>query len=718
MPGISVSKMCIPFGAGGIDYLSYWATRGVTPGADATLITTEINTALTNFGTVKITEAGVYDIDDTIYIPSNRTLEFVAGCTIKKTGDETTYTHVFINKGVLTNTRDVNINVYGNGLRVMVNGIDDYTSTLAESLRTRGQIQFLNVDNLMIDDLYIDDGGTNQYGLCVAGCTFTTINDYKYKGEKDGLKIIACSDCVVNSIETDSLDDGISIVGADYNIVSCLIGSSERVTIDGWIDKPHAAAYGRSILFLQDSWDDWGNGVTYGYQEACNNAGNLYRKSNAGSAVASVAPTHTTGEVTGADGIKWLYIQNSVTKIATVKDVIVQNVVTTASRTFVNFDGDNTILNKVGTAKFDNITFNNITFTPTVRNMCFCRYSGIVGTVYVNDSIINPTVDPLEAYEDYVLLGDVAGKTASFDEIIFDNCQVDMNTGPGIFANFDDDPLVSFDKLTILNSDIAHSRVSSELFYTNNADQLKEVVLTDTTITDLYGLVHPMYPATNANVNIVATRCSFVDPKNVQRIQNYADITITISAIDCVFYETSWNYLFYNENAGSVLSIDLLRASGSITPTKLSSSNITVLRNNWVTVATPSLGAEIIGNTDFTLDEWWGTKGVGTSISDGVANIVGLEDIAGGGAYWSLRKDTILTVGKTYRLVFDARQLTGEGYFQIGESYTPMFDRQISANWDTYEIVHTVATYAHLAIGGRGNGDTFELDNISLKEVL
>ena len=27
MPGISVSKICVPFGGGGIDWSSYWATR-------------------------------------------------------------------------------------------------------------------------------------------------------------------------------------------------------------------------------------------------------------------------------------------------------------------------------------------------------------------------------------------------------------------------------------------------------------------------------------------------------------------------------------------------------------------------------------------------------------------------------------------------------------------------------------------------------------------
>ena len=28
MPGISVSKICVPFGGGGINWSSYWATQG------------------------------------------------------------------------------------------------------------------------------------------------------------------------------------------------------------------------------------------------------------------------------------------------------------------------------------------------------------------------------------------------------------------------------------------------------------------------------------------------------------------------------------------------------------------------------------------------------------------------------------------------------------------------------------------------------------------
>lgn len=521
-------------------------------------------------GTVYI-PSGTYQIDSTMFWKSNTTYRYSGLVKIVKTGDETKYCHTFINEHATSYGSDHNIIVNADSLVIDVNGIDNYS--IAVALRMRAQVQLYNVTNFSLKGFHVINGGSNQYSCYVNNCTSGRITDVSFTGEKDGLGIQSCTDIYVHNITTSTYDDGIFIGAIGYNISTPKIGNCERITIDGWTDLAHTNAYGRSLLLLQDSWSDWETGHSYTYYEPTNNAGKIYRKANAGTLVASVAPTHTSGTVTGADGIAWQYFQTDTIHKALVKNITIKNVISTSSRTFINFGGDNYFRNKPQLTKYDAIVFDSITFTPTVRNMCFIRYQDKVGTVTVKNSTITPFVTN-SVYEDYVVMGSVDKKLASFDNLIFDNCTINIKTSSGTFTNFPANDSCTLKKLSVLNSVVRDTLLNSGIFHVSRANQLDSLVLTNTTFRSLGWLVFSQ--ASGTNVKVVATNCNFVNPKWVQLIQNYAGITVSYKSIGCT-YTTPNQYLFQNLNTGSVITVNMATSIGPITRAKIRDNNKTTM---------------------------------------------------------------------------------------------------------------------------------------------
>lgn len=522
-------------------------------------------------GTVRIYTPGVYEIDTTLFLKSNTKYWFCAGSTIKKTGDEEDYCHVFINENAPSNLPDSNIYFYGNGLRIWVNSIDDYTIALAS--RMRAQFQLFKTKNFIVDDYYIDDGGINQYLMCIASCQDGLISNVNFTGSKDGLKIVASHDITINDITTSTLDDALSIVAIDYNSTTPLIGDCYNITIDGWTELPFTGAYGRSLLFLHDSWGQWTSGETYKYFEPVINNGRIYRKADDAAEAASVAPTHTSGTVTGADGLSWTYWQDGTFTSVNVTNVIVKNATSTASRLFAAFGIDNYFLNKDELAIFDDITFDNITFTPTIRNASFISYWDKVGDVIIKNSNLVPAID--ETYTDYLVIGGVTAnaKKSSFSHLLIDSCYIDVKLGDGILLSSTNDANCTFRKITVQNSTIIDTTNNAALLYINRADQLDTAIFTN-----VY-----FYKASNIlnmrRANIVsyleANNCTFLNPAYL--IYSSIDVTSVHAKMTGCIYSEPISYLFRNNFATSTLDINLSKSSGSVTQSKVrNGENVTV----------------------------------------------------------------------------------------------------------------------------------------------
>jgi hypothetical protein len=132
------------------------------------------------------------------------------------------------------------------------------------------------------------------------------------------------------------------------------------------------------------------------------------------------------------------------------------------------------------------------------------------------------------------------------------------------------------------------------------------------------------------------------------------------------------------------------------------------------------LGAELVTNGGFATDTDWDKKN-GSTISGGVGNVIANGDLGNDGANWSLNQDVGMIVGKTYKISFSVKQTGGTGNFQVGQAYLVGFNQSITSSFANYSFFITPTNYGgntgKISIGGFVAGDTFEVDNVSVKQV-
>ena len=166
------------------------------------------------------------------------------------------------------------------------------------------------------------------------------------------------------------------------------------------------------------------------------------------------------------------------------------------------------------------------------------------------------------------------------------------------------------------------------------------------------------------------------------------------------------NLLAYNDNSGQFFNkeFDFTRGSsatyvgkdGLIKTAGLQDTNL--VQNGDFS----ELGSELVTNGDFATDSDW-SKQAGWTITDGTANFVE----AGGNRNIY---QTILTVGKTYKLTYTVSNYVSGGVRNISGPYVTR-----TANGTYTEIIKTT-TYDRLFPNCLA-GSQLSIDNVSVKEV-
>jgi hypothetical protein len=131
----------------------------------------------------------------------------------------------------------------------------------------------------------------------------------------------------------------------------------------------------------------------------------------------------------------------------------------------------------------------------------------------------------------------------------------------------------------------------------------------------------------------------------------------------------------------------------------------------------PIIGVELITNGDFATDSDW-DKLNGSTISGGVGNVVANGNLSTTGANWGLTQDNVFTPSTPYMIKFRARQTSGSGNFEVAYSYGYILKKVITSSFVDYCIYFTTNSsgWNDLSFGGSTIGDTFEVDNVSVKE--
>ncbi|MBQ3140385.1 MAG: hypothetical protein IJC25_00310 [Clostridia bacterium] len=301
-----------------------------------------LQNALDQGGTVVITEPGVYDISNTVFIGSNTSLVCQNGVVLRKVTDEGGFCSVILNKGALTKTWDEHIEVIG--LQIAVNGVDKRNSPIHGLI---GQASFFYVRDLTVRGLRCLDIGKAQFGIHI--CTFedVRVEDCILKGDKDGVHFGRGRRFTVRDCVFETYDDAVALNAHDYDVSNPELGWIEDGLVENCHDLDETGDRPRIGFFsriLAGAWLDWHEGIVVQKSDTVISNGRLYRVAadpDGKQYVSHTPPTHESG-FAELDGINWLMVQDDVTYTAGVRNVTFRSIFLHRPRIAfaVHFDND------------------------------------------------------------------------------------------------------------------------------------------------------------------------------------------------------------------------------------------------------------------------------------------------------------------------------------------------------------------------------------------
>jgi len=652
---------------------------GIDPSNTATQNATAFNTALSK-GNITVDIPGVYELNNTIFIPSNRTLTFVIGCTIKKASGSA-FSHVFANKGILTREWNSNININGNGLIVDVNAIDGMGTFPIVGLR--GQIAFFQVNNLNIDGITTTTTGLTQfflhpsevYGSIDRPCKWSNLD---IQGWKDAIHCGVMSDILMEDIRTCSGDDGIALNGWDLAVSNPTLGHIQRVTIRRWKDDLYEGQGGSGCYLLSGSWKEWVTGSTYLENDVVVNNGNIYQKNQIGSAIASIAPVHLSGEATGADGIKWIWRQLGTLDHCDIKDITIENPVWNSNRKLVRTAGatDQSRSTFPGTgikSIVDNIVIDNPTFSTnsTEGRMAWIDVNAGNFTIK-NSNLILPDTKTLIAIIP-------RPDTFSIKKIIFDNCNITLQGSSKLAAFTVMAYPYNIEEIAIINGSVINTPDTSRAAIFNLiGNMLSKVTLNNSMFSHVVNLINTESNAITCTIN--ADNCVFKNTiSNLIRLFHTAGNVLNFNANACSFGETT-DFMFFNDRVESQINVTTTNSTGEPIPL-LASGTVNITGSD----LKPVLGSNIVSNGRFIENVVGWTGGAGAISWDASGC---LKFTANGSTNPGISANNVVnSLSGNVRLSFKAKSPNITNTLRSAynpNSLTAVTNPPLSPSWQTY----------------------------------
>lgn len=301
---------------------------GFHPDSSATSNVSNLQRALDG-GNINITVnyPGTYNFNKFFRFYSNTELIIDKGVQFNKVSSDSSY-NSFLNAGSLTGAVDSNITIQG--MNLITNSVAHAVVVGSKFYGLRGEIAFHNAKNIKVFDYTVLDLGVFHWGI-----SFNTVEDFilekfHIEGEKDAVSIQGGS---VNWIVRDGIvstyDDRIVVAGHGYPQSIPKYGDVTDGLIENITELDRTSMTGYCVRFIVGAWVSWYSGIQIRYGDTVEHTGNIYQAVNAVTEETStVAPTHTSGLVTGGDGIGWVFKQADTIKTVTVKRVRFNNITT------------------------------------------------------------------------------------------------------------------------------------------------------------------------------------------------------------------------------------------------------------------------------------------------------------------------------------------------------------------------------------------------------
>lgn len=327
--------------------------------------------------TITINTPGTYIVSNTTLLGNNKSIiGGVPGVIIKKL---VAFSHIFANSLASSNGTTKNTNITISNIAFDENNLGSQSG--AVRLTANGILYFYLMDGLTISNVSIINGDNALFGVHLENVINANITNYFYNGEKDAFHLGAgCDTITVDGFDISSKDDAFAIVVDDYPHVQSASQDTKNITIQNGISRPYTGQLGYFLRLVTGSWLTWSSGNSYDIGHICVNSGNIYKKYNASSMVASVAPTHTSGMITGADGIQWNWIGAGVNTTSNISNVTLHNITLSDGRKISRIDDEDTYNHCVYPGTENTSIVDNLSFPFSLASGIW-QSSGLVGTV-------------------------------------------------------------------------------------------------------------------------------------------------------------------------------------------------------------------------------------------------------------------------------------------------------------------------------------------------
>jgi len=305
---------------------------GVSSWSDAETNGICLNKALASDGHVILQTPGTYEISGTILIGSGTTLEFGEGVKlVRKSQAHDCLYNLFSNKHARNRSYDHDISI--KGLDLDLNNLTG-PSNMEQIPGLKSAMGFFYVKNLSIEHLTLHNLHSDESGLQVCAFEQLRINDASISGTGNAIRLGRGKHFSILNSTFATNKDPIALCGHDYMLNGPEMGWIEHGVIKNCTDLDEGAGAGFFARLQAGAWCEWYQGMKVHYGDIVVHQNHLYRLSNGGEEFTStVAPTHTTGTQSYADGCNWLMLQDQEVKLdGGVKNVTFSDITLEKSR--------------------------------------------------------------------------------------------------------------------------------------------------------------------------------------------------------------------------------------------------------------------------------------------------------------------------------------------------------------------------------------------------
>ena len=272
---------------------------------------------------VRVTTAGNYLIDRTVFMDSDTELVFSRGAVLKKAKP---FCVALANRAAYFGGCDSNITV--RGLSVCVNGMEHEADPNGPAPGLQGHVSFFRVKDLRIFDFTCTDFLQAQYCLQVVAFERFLIDGFDIRGGKDGIHLNSGRGFTIRNGQLCTGDDGIAINAGEWPDFTPEMGSLN----DGLIENIHDLPGGKCNFarVITGAWVQWHPGIRLQRNDLCNVGNNVYGVTpmplGTNEYVSLTMPTHTHGVWKSPEGINFLFLQSNGVSRVDIRNVLFRNI--------------------------------------------------------------------------------------------------------------------------------------------------------------------------------------------------------------------------------------------------------------------------------------------------------------------------------------------------------------------------------------------------------